>query len=300
MAQLTTLSRYIKVRHLSSQRDLSDPLTKEDLIIPQVSSLFTRMLSPRPLLQHYTFYDFIVNKARGKSGPLFNFDVHDDVRLLADATVEKDEVSSPFFHPAVPYFSMGVDYFFPFLMSSHVTTSQSHGIELWPPPPLVPRRKGGGEELVPAQQAYLPSITLGGFRPREELRKIHDRVASTILSMRVFSPSYSEQSISCLQEHYYFKHTDRNKTTPSQNSKSTVVSSSIASASLPRASSKSISSKPPCLVTQGGGLNRYMYPSSQVEYLENTLSASAGSSGSVPLRSAKKNSGNSAPDLEFF
>lgn len=48
---------------------------KEDLIIPQ----------------HHTFYDFIVNKARGKSGPLFNFDVHDDVRLLADATVEKDE-----------------------------------------------------------------------------------------------------------------------------------------------------------------------------------------------------------------
>jgi len=41
--------------------------------------------------QHYTFYDFIINKARGKSGPLFNFDVHDDVRLLADATKEKDE-----------------------------------------------------------------------------------------------------------------------------------------------------------------------------------------------------------------
>jgi len=49
---------------------------KEDLIIPH----------------HYTFYDFIINKARGKSGPLFNFDVHDDVRLLADASVEKDEV----------------------------------------------------------------------------------------------------------------------------------------------------------------------------------------------------------------
>lgn len=42
-------------------------------------------------LQHYTFYDFLINKARGKSGPLFNFDVHDDVRLLADATKEKDE-----------------------------------------------------------------------------------------------------------------------------------------------------------------------------------------------------------------
>jgi protein FAM50 len=48
---------------------------KEDLIIPQ----------------HYTFYDFIVTKARGKSGPLFSFDVHDDVRLLSDVSVEKDE-----------------------------------------------------------------------------------------------------------------------------------------------------------------------------------------------------------------
>ncbi|KAI8326311.1 XAP5-domain-containing protein [Martensiomyces pterosporus] len=48
---------------------------KEDLIIPH----------------HYTFYDFIINKARGKSGPLFNFDVHDDVRLTHDARVEKDD-----------------------------------------------------------------------------------------------------------------------------------------------------------------------------------------------------------------
>lgn len=48
---------------------------KEDLIIPH----------------HYSFYDFIVTKARGKSGPLFNFDVHDDIRLVSDATKEKDE-----------------------------------------------------------------------------------------------------------------------------------------------------------------------------------------------------------------
>ena len=27
-----------------------------------------------------TFYELIVSKARGKSGPLFQFDVHDDVR----------------------------------------------------------------------------------------------------------------------------------------------------------------------------------------------------------------------------
>ncbi|KAI1317031.1 hypothetical protein EDD11_009097 [Mortierella claussenii] len=48
---------------------------KEDLIIPH----------------HYTFYDFIINKARGKSGPLFSFDVHEDIRLTNDANVEKDE-----------------------------------------------------------------------------------------------------------------------------------------------------------------------------------------------------------------
>jgi protein FAM50 len=48
---------------------------KEDLIIPQ----------------HLSFYDLIITKARGKSGPLFHFDVHEDIRLINDATVEKDE-----------------------------------------------------------------------------------------------------------------------------------------------------------------------------------------------------------------
>ena len=49
---------------------------KEDLIIPQDIS----------------FYDLIATRARGKSGPLFNFDVHDDIRLGAvDARIEKDE-----------------------------------------------------------------------------------------------------------------------------------------------------------------------------------------------------------------
>ena len=48
---------------------------KEDLIIPT----------------HYTFYDFIINKTRGKSGPLFSFDVRDDVRLVSDARVETED-----------------------------------------------------------------------------------------------------------------------------------------------------------------------------------------------------------------
>ncbi len=34
----------------------------------------------------------IVNKARGKSGPLFHFDAHDDVRMRMDARVEKEDV----------------------------------------------------------------------------------------------------------------------------------------------------------------------------------------------------------------
>ncbi|KAJ2938827.1 hypothetical protein O0L34_g18452 [Tuta absoluta] len=48
---------------------------KEDLILPH----------------HYTFYDFIVTKARGKSGPLFQFDASEDVRLVNDATQEKQD-----------------------------------------------------------------------------------------------------------------------------------------------------------------------------------------------------------------
>lgn len=48
---------------------------KEDLILPY----------------HYTFYDFIIKKARGKSGPLFQFDVMDDIRIVNDASVEKEE-----------------------------------------------------------------------------------------------------------------------------------------------------------------------------------------------------------------
>ncbi|KAH8362303.1 hypothetical protein KR200_006645 [Drosophila serrata] len=48
---------------------------KEDLVLPH----------------HYSFDDFIVTKARGKSGPLSQLDVHDDVRIISDASVEKEE-----------------------------------------------------------------------------------------------------------------------------------------------------------------------------------------------------------------
>mmetsp|Transcript_39874 Transcript_39874/g.124689 ORF Transcript_39874/g.124689 Transcript_39874/m.124689 type:complete len:157 (-) Transcript_39874:826-1296(-) len=48
---------------------------KEDLMIPH----------------HFSFYDLIVTKARGKSGPLFHFDVREDIRMMHDVRIEKDE-----------------------------------------------------------------------------------------------------------------------------------------------------------------------------------------------------------------
>ena len=48
---------------------------KEDIILPQ----------------NLSFYDLIKTKARGKSGPLFEFSVVDDVRLVNDATKEKTD-----------------------------------------------------------------------------------------------------------------------------------------------------------------------------------------------------------------
>lgn len=48
---------------------------KEDVILPH----------------HYTFYDLMISKARGKSGPLFTFNVYEDIRVSNDATIEKTD-----------------------------------------------------------------------------------------------------------------------------------------------------------------------------------------------------------------
>lgn len=63
----------MRVRRATSATSLM--YIKEDLIIPH----------------HTSFYDLIVSKARGKSGPLFHFDVHEDIRIVNDASREKDE-----------------------------------------------------------------------------------------------------------------------------------------------------------------------------------------------------------------
>ena len=57
---------------------------KEDLILPKT----------------LTFYELISTRARGKSGPLFHFDVHEDLRLQSDARVEKDESHAGVLVPA--------------------------------------------------------------------------------------------------------------------------------------------------------------------------------------------------------
>ena len=39
----------------------------------------------------HVLHRIFMSQARGKSGPLFHFDVHEDMRLQNDARVEKDE-----------------------------------------------------------------------------------------------------------------------------------------------------------------------------------------------------------------
>lgn len=70
--RLDLMNEFPELRGVSAENLI---YVKEDLLIPQ----------------HYSFYDLIVTKARGKSGPLFHFDVHDDIRITNDSRVEKDE-----------------------------------------------------------------------------------------------------------------------------------------------------------------------------------------------------------------
>lgn len=70
--KLQLQDEFPEIRGISSEDMI---YVKEDMMIPH----------------HITFYDLIITRARGKSGPLFHFDVHDDVRLVQDIRVEKDE-----------------------------------------------------------------------------------------------------------------------------------------------------------------------------------------------------------------
>ncbi|CAI2352152.1 unnamed protein product [Caenorhabditis sp. 36 PRJEB53466] len=63
---------FAELRSVSSEQVM---FVKEDLIIPH----------------HYTFQDFIVSKAMGKTGPLFVFDAAADVRIRQDAALDCGE-----------------------------------------------------------------------------------------------------------------------------------------------------------------------------------------------------------------
>lgn len=58
------------------------------LVCPDAGAVQEDLILPH----HLSFYDLIINKARGKSGPLFDFGVKDDIRLLGDASVESQDV----------------------------------------------------------------------------------------------------------------------------------------------------------------------------------------------------------------
>ncbi|RQM29274.1 hypothetical protein B5M09_004528 [Aphanomyces astaci] len=80
----TTIRQFLDTVRQSLSKDFHDlrgvstenlMYIKEDLIIPH----------------HVSFYDMIVTQARGKSGPLFHFGVRDDIRLVNDIRVEREE-----------------------------------------------------------------------------------------------------------------------------------------------------------------------------------------------------------------
>ena len=87
-------SRRISSYHMYVRAALSCLVTPRRVLrVPVPSCRGCHMPCPYSVRQQYSFYDLIISKARGKSGPLFHFDVHDDVRVKFDAFVEKDEVS---------------------------------------------------------------------------------------------------------------------------------------------------------------------------------------------------------------
>eukprot|EP00980_Cylindrotheca_fusiformis_P000191 scaffold36_cov127-Cylindrotheca_fusiformis.AAC.1 len=73
--------------------DVRNDLSKDFRELANVASDALLYVKEDLILPHdITFYDLIATKARGKSGPLFHFDVHEDVRLgPLDRRIEKDE-----------------------------------------------------------------------------------------------------------------------------------------------------------------------------------------------------------------
>ena len=82
--QKDTVRTFLKV----AMKDLEDEFRELNKLSPE-SMMYVKedCIIPHEL----TFYELISRKARGKSGPLFRFDDKEDVRLVADATVEKED-----------------------------------------------------------------------------------------------------------------------------------------------------------------------------------------------------------------
>ncbi|KAH8378533.1 hypothetical protein KR200_007250 [Drosophila serrata] len=86
--QENRLRERLRQESVMQQAELKDEdIWNEDILGRIRSSAQQDLILPH----HYSFYEFIVTKARGKSGPLIQFDVHHDVRMISDASVEKEE-----------------------------------------------------------------------------------------------------------------------------------------------------------------------------------------------------------------
>ena len=77
----------------STMQEFLNKVREQQVALRSCSAADLMYVKEDLILQHHvTFYELIVKRARGKSGPLFHFDVHDDVRVGAiDHRVEKDE-----------------------------------------------------------------------------------------------------------------------------------------------------------------------------------------------------------------
>lgn len=121
--------------------------------------------------------DFIINKYRGKSGPLFNFDVHDDVRMIADASVEKDEVRSAcrWTFPILAWqFTEAV-----FDICSRTLAKSSSGLG------TIATSVGLGDHFAvttanlvrrvnPSAYRHFSGFAMGGFQPCSRANKVYD------------------------------------------------------------------------------------------------------------------------------
>lgn len=124
---------------------------KEDIIMPQ----------------NITFYELIVNRAMGKSGPLFQFDLHEHAAVNFDPRVKSQDSHAGarvgwgggrWLAEGWPQGRAGDG-----AREASVAAPSLHVCAADPHPPTPHHRQGGGPSLVLQEQAHLPRLALGAL-----------------------------------------------------------------------------------------------------------------------------------------